>query len=261
VVDWHEVWTCEYWEEYLGGRAGLVGHAVQRLCLLVPQTAFCFSRLHGERLIEFGLKGRPTVLEGEYAGSLEVRPPLEAQPVVVFAGRHIPEKRAAALVPAFARAREQAPELRLEFFGDGPDRPEVLRRIDELALNGSVKSHGFVPSEQLDEALRSALCMVLPSRREGYGLIVVEASAQATPSVVVADPDNAATELVEEGVNGFVAASASPEDLADAILRVHDAGPALRESTAAWFAQNAERLSLAHSLDVVSEAYGPSVRS
>ena len=66
---------------------------------------------------------------------------------------------------------------------------------------------------------------MLPSRREGYGLVVVEACAAGTPSVVVADPDNAATELIEEGVNGFVAPSASPEDLAAAILRVREAGP------------------------------------
>ena len=77
--------------------------------------------------------------------------------------------------------------------------------------------------------------MVLPSRREGYGLVVVEAAARGVPSVVVADVDNAATELVDEGENGFVAPSASPEDLAAAILRVRDAGPALRTSTAAWF--------------------------
>lgn len=261
VVDWHEVWTREYWEEYLGRFGGFIGHCVQRVCLLLPQAAFCFSRLHADRLREFGLKSEPTVLEGEYAGSLEARPPAQAEPVVVFAGRHIPEKRASALVPAFARARESAPELRLEFFGDGPDRPEVERRIRELALNGSVQSHGFVPAEQLDSALRSAMCMVLPSRREGYGLIVVEASAQGTPSVVVRDPDNAATELVEDGVNGFIAPSASPEDLAQAILRVRDGGHALRESTADWFARNADRLSLAHSIDVVAEAYSPSARS
>ena len=98
--------------------------------------------------------------------------------------------------------------------------------------------------------------MVLPSRREGYGMVVVEAAARGVPSVVVADADNAATELVDEGVNGFVAASASPEDLADAILRVRAAGPQLRESTAAWFARNAGRLSLAASLDTVAAAYG-----
>jgi glycosyltransferase involved in cell wall biosynthesis len=261
VVDWHEVWTGAYWREYLGRIGGMVGGAVQRLCLMVPQRAFCFSRLHAARLRELGLGGEPTVLEGEYAGPLESHRPQEARPVVVFAGRHIPEKRAAALVPAFARARERLPGLRLELFGDGPERPEVLRLVRELVPNGAVEVPGFVPAERVEQALRSALCMVLPSRREGYGLIVVEASAQGTPSVVVRDPDNAATELVEEGVNGFIAASASAEDLAGAILRVHEAGPALRESTADWFARNAERLSLAHSLDVVADAYRDSVRS
>jgi len=97
--------------------------------------------------------------------------------------------------------------------------------------------------------------MVLPSRREGYGLVVVEAAARGVPSVVVADPDNAATELVQEGENGFVAASASVEDLADAILRVGAPGPQLRERTAAWFERNTQRLSLERSLDRIAAAY------
>ncbi|HEX6458357.1 MAG TPA: glycosyltransferase [Thermoleophilaceae bacterium] len=261
VVDWHEVWTLAYWREYLGRAGGAIGHAVQRLCLRVPQSAFCFSRLHAARLRELGLRGEPTVLEGEYAGPLDPHRPQEALPVVVFAGRHIPEKRAPALVSAFARARERMPELRLKLFGDGPERPEVLRRVRELDANGAVEVPGFVSAERVEDALRSALCMVLPSRREGYGLIVVEASAKGTPSVVVRDPDNAATELVQEGVNGFIAESASADDLADAILRVHEAGQGLRESTADWFAENAERLSLAHSIDVVAEAYRASARS
>jgi len=261
VVDWHEVWTRDYWQEYLGRSGGAIGRAVQRLCLALPQRAFCFSRLHAARLREEGLRAEPTVLEGEYAGSLEPRRPQPAEPVVVFAGRHIPEKRAPALVPALARLRERLPQLRLELFGDGPDRPEVLRLIRELGLDGAVDAPGFVSGERVEQALRSALCMVLPSRREGYGLIVVEAAAQGTPSVVVRDPDNAATELVEEGVNGFIAPSASPEDLAGAIVRVHEAGQPLRESTADWFARNARRLSLAHSLDVVAGAYRESARS
>ena len=72
---------------------------------------------------------------------------------------------------------------------------------------------------------------------------------------MVRDPDKAATELVEPGVNGFVAESASPEDLAAAIVQVHEAGFALRESTAAWFTHNAERLSLRRSLEEVARAY------
>jgi glycosyltransferase involved in cell wall biosynthesis len=98
--------------------------------------------------------------------------------------------------------------------------------------------------------------MVLPSSREGYGLVVLEAAERGTPSVVVAAPDNAAVELIEEGENGFVASSASPKELADAILTVSAAGPALRTSTADWFARNARRHSLQRTLEIQTEAYG-----
>jgi glycosyltransferase involved in cell wall biosynthesis len=258
VVDWHEVWSRSYWTEYLGPVAGRVGDAVQSLCLRVPQRAFCFSQLHGRRLRERRVNGEVTVLEGEYAGSLEPREPRPAEPVVVFAGRHIPEKRVPALVPALALARKRIPALRGEVLGDGPERGEVLRLRSEHGLDGALDVPGFVPAERVEEALSRALCMVLPSRREGYGMVVVEAAALGTPSVVVAAPDNAATDLVSEGQNGYVAASAEPADLAAAIERVHTEGHALRERTAAWFGANAERLSLAASLRRVLDSYADS---
>jgi glycosyltransferase involved in cell wall biosynthesis len=132
----------------------------------------------------------------------------------------------------------------------------VLRTIAEHGLDGAVEAPGFVDAAVLDEAVASALCLVLPSRREGYGLVVVEAAARGVPVVVVAGPDNAAVELVEEGVNGAVAASAEPRELAAAIVRVHSAGAPLRESAAAWFRANADRLSFDRSFERVLEAYG-----
>jgi glycosyltransferase involved in cell wall biosynthesis len=251
VVDWFEVWTREYWGEYLGV-FGRVGYWVQQLCVRVRQDAFCFSDLHERRLRAAGVRGPVTVLRGLYEGELRARELLPAEPVVVFAGRHIPEKQVTAIVPAFVRAREELPDLGCAIYGDGPDHDEVLRQIESYRLEGIAVAPGFVAQEQVEQALRKALCLVLPSRREGYGLIVVEAIAGGTPVVVVRGPDNAALELVEEGVNGFVAASASPEDLGEAIVRVHRAGAALRDSTAAWFAQNAQMLSLESSLAVLS---------
>ena len=255
VVDWHEIWTREYWREYVGPLAGRMGWWVQRACLQVPQRAFCFSRMHERRLRDQGLRGELTRLEGQYAGPLAPPEPLPARPVAVFAGRHIPEKRVPALVPALARAREQIPDLRGEIYGDGPERAQVLKEIADHGLEDCVIAPGFVDAEILEHALASALCLVLPSRREGYGLVVIEAAARGVPSVVVEGLDNAATELVEEGANGTVAFSAEADDLAAAIVRVYRAGPELRRSTLDWFHRNEERLSLERSLQIVSAEY------
>ena len=255
VVDWHEVWSRAYWREYLGRVGGPMGAMVQTICMRFPQRAFCFSRLHRDRLLASGLRGRVTILEGEYVGDTTPPEPHPAEPLVVFAGRHIPEKQAPAVPAAVAVARCQLSDLRGEVLGDGPERGKVLDAIRAAGVEGVVEAPGFVPAERVDAALRRALCMVLPSRREGYGLVVVEAAARGTPSVVVRGKDNAAMELVEDGENGVVANSAAPEDLAAAIVRVHSEGEALRERTRAWFARNARRLSLDNSLEHVVAVY------
>jgi glycosyltransferase involved in cell wall biosynthesis len=251
VVDWHEVWTREYWRDYLGRVGGAIGWRIQRACLRVPQRAFCFSRLHENRLRELGLRGELTRLEGQYAGQPAPDEPSEPQPVVVFAGRHIPEKRVPALVPALAHL----PGLRAEIYGDGPERAKVLEAIARHQLEDRVRAPGFVDEDVLERALASALCFALPSQREGYGLVIVESAARGVPSVAVDGPDNATTELVEDGTNGAVAASASADDLAAAITRVRDGGEELRASTLEWFRRNAERLSLESSLQVVLREY------
>lgn len=260
VVDWHEVWSRSYWLSYLGGIGGRVGYLVQLACARLPQRAFCFSRLHAARLRGEGLRGEVTVLEGEYAGSLDTPIPIPAEAVVVFAGRMIPEKRAPLGVAGVAAAAKRIPGLRGVFYGDGPEREAVLAAIAEEEAQETISAPGFVESVQLEASLRSALCMLLPSSREGYGMVVVEASAVATPAVVVEAPDNAAVELVAEGVNGTIVQSAEPEAIAEAIVRVYEAGMAMRQSTARWFAENAERISLESSLSTVLDGYAPSAR-
>src|SRR4051794_7390348 len=68
AVDWIEVWSREYWREYLGRLGGAVGQAVQRLCMRVPQRAFCFSRLQRDRLQAGGLHGTATIVDGLFDG-------------------------------------------------------------------------------------------------------------------------------------------------------------------------------------------------
>jgi glycosyltransferase involved in cell wall biosynthesis len=227
VVDWHELWTRTYWREYLGRRGGDVGWLVQRVCARIPQRAFCFARLTAERLREEGVRGPVTALEGEYAGVLEAAEPAAAEPVVVFAGRHIPEKRAPAVVEAVA----QVPGVRGIVFGDGPERARVERAAAELG-DGAVHVAGFAAWRDVAGTLLRARALVLPTAREGFGLAVLEAAAHGCPSVLVAEADNAAVELLASGEAGVVCPDAEPATLATAVLGLDAEAPARAR---AWF--------------------------
>lgn len=249
-VDWHEVWSADYWREYLGA-AGRIGWWVQRLCAALPQRAFAFSRLHRDRLA--GLGRDATLLTGEYAGGDKVPAAAGDPPTILYAGRLIAEKRVDLLLDAFALAHGDDPALRLLIVGNGPERERLAQRAASLGIAAVVTFAGFVSEATLDRLFAQASAIVQPSAREGYGMVVVEAAAYGVPVVVVEAPDNAAVELVEPGSNGLVAAP-TPAALARAIAAVRRDNPQWRARVAGWYAANRTQLSLDHSLRTVAGA-------
>jgi glycosyltransferase involved in cell wall biosynthesis len=252
IVEWHDVWPLKYWRSYSGRVAGTLAWLLQRACIRASKQAFCMSRMNAERLLAEGLKTSAVVLPGLYDGPIQVSP-RPKEPLILFAGRLIPEKRVIALLAAYERVQQERPQLRCSIFGDGPER----RALEEFASRRrlAVTFHGAAPREQLVDELGRATCFVSPSSREGYGLVIVEAAAHGTPSIIVAGPDNAAVELIEEGKNGFVTQTPSAEELAQAILRAYERRQELALSTASWFRENEHRLLLSTSIEVVLKHY------
>ena len=254
LVDWIEVWTRAYWRAYLGRLGGTIAWAIQRLAARFGEHAFCYSRLHERRLRAEGFAG-PVDVIGVYTGPLG-RP--EPEPAEPSSSSRAGTSRRRACSRSRPRSRWRGRPCRT-----CAARSSATGRSGPRSSGGA--GRGWTEASRcrasstrpsVRDAVRRSLCLVLPSTREGYGLVVVEAASLGTPGVVVDAPDNAALELVEDGVNGVVARSAQPEDLAEAILRVRELGPALRESTADWFERNAERLSLERSVATVLGAYG-----
>jgi glycosyltransferase involved in cell wall biosynthesis len=256
VVDWFEVWTLEYWRGYLGPLGGRIGWLVQRLCAAIPQHALCLAHKHARRLVAEGLRSQPLVLRrGLYGAPPDPALRRPADPLVVFIGRLIPEKQADTIVPAVVRAAQDVPGLQGLIFGDGPERARILEMIERLGADPPVRAPGFVEEAELTSALARALCLILPTRREGLGTVILEAAALGVPSVVVDGPDNGATELIEPGYNGFIAPSASPDELAKAIAAVHSGGERMRGQTIAWYEGHPRELSLEGSLEAVLGIY------
>ena len=242
VVDWFEVLPLATWRERLGA-VGILGWLVQAAALRAGDAAVTFSRMHARRLREAGCRPpvhlvaafHPSLGHVGRAGRVAVR-----EPLVVFAGRLVTEKRAQ-LVPAVVAAlRRRDPAWRGVVFGTGPDEVRVRAEVDRLGLVDAVRLAGFAPWEEVADAFERARALVLPTAREGFGLVVLEASAQGLPSVLVRARDNAAVELVEEGRNGRVVERAEPDAMAAAVLALA-ADPAIHESTRAWYAEASRR--------------------
>jgi glycosyltransferase involved in cell wall biosynthesis len=140
-------------------------------------------------------------------------------------------------------------------FGDGPELEAVHAAVARHGAQDYIDTPGFVDEDTVQDTLARATCLLMPSTREGYGMIVIEAAAKGVPSVLVAAEDNASTEHIEEGVNGFVVADLSPAALAGGVVAAYEGGAALRDATADWFAAHARELSVAHSIDRVLERY------
>jgi glycosyltransferase involved in cell wall biosynthesis len=257
-VDWFEVWSRGYWTQYLG-MFGLVGYLIQRLCIRLTSLAFIFSRLHGERLISEGFSGRAVRLSGLFRSEgksvAEVATHTPRNETVLYVGRHIQDKNVPMVVDAIVKAREHRSCLKGLILGDGPTRHEVLAGIQREKAGTFIEAPGFVGSDAVAKAMRNASCLVLPSLREGYGLVLIEACAVGTPVITVIGPDNAAAELVEDGVNGYAVAVAAPEAIAEAIERCIIGGERLRMSTRRWFEANADQLSSRTSVRKVLEEY------
>ncbi|MDR2974167.1 MAG: glycosyltransferase family 4 protein [Propionibacteriaceae bacterium] len=238
VYDHLEIWPRSRWVEYSGPLVGTIGFVLQRAGVRLTPLATCHSRLTERMLRREGMRRpilvSPGLISAESSGAVSVDRDA-SQPYLVFVGRHIQDKRVELIPPALAEARKVVPNLRAVIVGEGPETESVKAAVVDLALEEAVDMPGFVSQEELDRLVANAACLVNPSRREGYGLVIVEAAACGTPSVLIQDDYNAAVELVEPGVNGFIAPDPSSQSLAQSICAVIGGGEGLRRSTRAWY--------------------------
>lgn len=121
------------------------------------------------------------------------------KPFVLFVGVLSPQKNLRRLLLAFAKSSLPAEGINLVLAGrDESDYGAVLRRLARsLNIDSLLKLPGYVPRSTLRGLYAGALCLVLPSHGEGFGLPVVEAMALGAP--ILAANRQAIPEVVGEG--------------------------------------------------------------
>jgi glycosyltransferase involved in cell wall biosynthesis len=249
-VDYHEVWSWKYWRVYAGNMKGSLGALIQQACISSTRFAQVFTEHGRRRLLSLRFKGDVVVL----AGLLDDQPRLAptqvsaSDPDVLFVGRHVKHKGVRLLPEILAAARDAIPNLRMTIASDGPETASVMASMAQLGLDDAVTFTGAVSDEELRNLFARATCTVVPSLREGYGIVVAESFSTGTPVVVADNPENLATGLVETGVNGYVV-EPSIAGMSRGIVTAVLAGQSLRESTAQWSAQHAATRSMSRSAE------------
>jgi glycosyltransferase involved in cell wall biosynthesis len=137
-----------------------------------------------------------------------------AERVVSFIGQLSERKNPLMLVRAAARLGAGA-GWRFLFVGDGPLRPDLVRAIDESGLGDRCRVLPFQPD--VTGVLSATDVLVLSSRQESFGLVLVEAAAYGKP--VIATRTEGPSEIVVDGVTGFLV---SPDDEAELARRLAD---------------------------------------
>lgn len=202
---WHEVWGREYWREYLG-KAGFIGYLIEIMASRLPDTIISVSKSTTDALAD-KLGRRQKVVTIPNGIDLEKIAKIGAgsgSSDVIFVGRLLGYKNVDKLIEAVALLEKKLPSISLSIIGDGPEKIKLEKLTDDLGLGENVEFPGFMDENKLFSYMKSSKILVLPSSREGFGMVVLEANACGLPVLTVNEPQNAAQHLIREGINGVI---------------------------------------------------------
>jgi len=224
------------------------------------------GRLNREYYLHYGVEAArifpmPYAADNEFfrTASEVARPNREAlraelglkpgRPVILFASKMQPHKRAGDLLEAYGRLSPDGvaePAAYLVFAGDGEERANLERRARALKWD-SIRFIGFRNQSELPALYDLCDVFALPSEHEPWGLVVNEAMNAGKP-VIVSNRVGAAPDLVEDGINGFVYPSRDVAALAD-VLRKMIENPECRASMGARALETVARFDFAADRD------------
>jgi len=134
---------------------------------------------------------------------------------LLYVGRLSAAKGLPILLESLAALKSSHPEIILTVVGDGEDRAELEQMTARLELNNNVKFVGYKSQAEVREYMQETDVFVLPSFAEGVPVSLMEAMAAGVP--VVTTQIAGVSELVENGVSGYIVPAGDSTTLAERI--------------------------------------------
>ena len=177
----------EQWPVVFGPRSARLGWWLEgSLAPLVYRRSsyVAVSASTRTELIDLGVDaGRITVIHNGTDAVADEGLERAAEPRVIVLGRLVPQKRVEIALDAVAALGSRVPGLHLDVVGTGWWEPQLRARASALGIDERVTFHGHVSEAEKHRLLARAWVHAMPSLKEGWGLVVVEAGVHGTPTV------------------------------------------------------------------------------
>ncbi|MFQ6135701.1 MAG: glycosyltransferase family 4 protein [Candidatus Hydrothermarchaeales archaeon] len=134
---------------------------------------------------------------------------------VAFIGALVRQKGVDILIRAFKMVKERLPKAKLIIIGDGKERSSLEELAKDLRLE-DVQFRGYYG--ELKGIFGESSLLVLPSREEGFGLVLLEAMNHGVP--IIASRIGGIKEIVQNGYNGILVQKENPGELSRAIVKI-----------------------------------------
>ena len=197
VIEWFEIWSLDYWKSYTGILFGLIGWLIQTLSLRLGVKVIVFTNLMANRATKIGRKQGSVVLMPGMCGHEVDATNFNNQERenIIFIGRLVEEKQPILAIKAVESFISEGWGGIFHIVGTGPVAQDIQQYLDN-----SVYSSQIIFIENPDDAIVKKLLLesfviLHPSRREGYGLVLIEAAYAGTANILINYPENASTEL------------------------------------------------------------------
>lgn len=204
VLTLHEVWN-DYWYEYLG-KAGIFGKLTEKRMVKLTDKIITVSDKTKKDLENIKPSENSIIIpNGIDLEEINGIKPHITKSDIIFVGRLIKEKNVDLLIKSFVGVKKTYPNLKCTLIGEGPEKEELESLSRKSGLSDNIRFKGFMEDYQnVISYMKSSKILVLPSKREGFGMVVLEANACGLPVIVIDHPMNAAKDLVINGKNGFI---------------------------------------------------------
>lgn len=231
IVEWIEIWSLEYWRKYLGYVLGTIGFYVQWLAQKLGDVRVVFSQRCLKQLGEHDDKN--VLLPGLYMQSETIKlKSFKQRENLLFLGRFVGEKQPLLALEVARELKKLGWTGFLNVVGTGPLAMHLKQEISKNGMHTFVDLIENATHSELGQCFSNTFLLFHPSKREGYGLAMIESAERGIPALLIDYPENASIDL--NIPSQIIATTEDPKILAKLAFQAYLNQEANYHSLKAW---------------------------